>query len=59
MNRLLLTMLLVLSALPARAAGVGGMFEAGRNRSTVSTVSVTESKPLKRFLAARGHRTPR
>lgn len=32
MNRLLLTMLLVLSALPVRAAGVGGMFEAGRSQ---------------------------
>lgn len=32
MTRLLLTMLLVLSALPVRAAGVGGMFEEGRSQ---------------------------
>ena len=32
MNRLLLTMLLVLSALPARADVVGGMFGQGRTQ---------------------------
>lgn len=32
MNRLLLTMLLLLSALPACAAGVGGMFGQGRTQ---------------------------